>query len=30
MSIDELLKINLNNFTLNIIILNFQQVNFNI
>lgn len=30
MSIDELLKNNLNNFTLNIIILNFQQVNFNI
>lgn len=30
MSIDELLKNNLNNFKLNIIILNFQQVNFNI
>lgn len=30
MSIDELLKNNLINFTLNIIILNFQQVNFNI
>lgn len=30
MSIDELLKNNLNNFTLNIIILNFQQVNFKI
>lgn len=30
MSIDELLKNNLNNFTLNIIILNFQQVNLKI
>lgn len=30
MSIDELLKNNLNNFTLNIIILNFQHVNFKI